>query len=334
MANTWPELHSGTNFNYVWDTVGLEWVKETQAGGGAGGGGDASAANQTTEIARLTSILAQLDVALSTRAVESGGNLASIAAVRGTEFGVSPAFALQVGGSTATGGEFHAATVSNTDPANNLPAFNTRNISGMASNGGGLTGLMHTLGAYDSANSVMRPVELTGAAPAGTERGIVVRNIPSGTQGISAASLPLPTGAAIEAGHLATIDTSTAKIPSQGQALAAGSMPVVLTAIQQAALTPPAAITGFALEATQITGNTSLSSIDGKLATLGQKTMAGSVPVTLASDQAPIPTEVKMLEALQAVLVELRVQNLVLHSTLNSRDDLDFLRSDLANTVS
>ena len=41
MANTWPELHSGTNFNYVWDTIGLEWVKETQSGGGGGGGGGA-----------------------------------------------------------------------------------------------------------------------------------------------------------------------------------------------------------------------------------------------------------------------------------------------------
>jgi hypothetical protein len=35
------------------------------------GGGDATAANQTIEIARLTSILAQLDVALSTRASEA-----------------------------------------------------------------------------------------------------------------------------------------------------------------------------------------------------------------------------------------------------------------------
>jgi hypothetical protein len=38
VGNTWPELHSGTNFNYVWDAMGLEWVKETQAGGGGGGG--------------------------------------------------------------------------------------------------------------------------------------------------------------------------------------------------------------------------------------------------------------------------------------------------------
>ena len=60
---------------------------------------------------------------------------------------------------------------------------------------------------------------------------------------------------ALEAGHLATIDTSTARIPAQGQALAAASTPVVLTAAQITTLTPPAAITNFALDAT-LTGGT------------------------------------------------------------------------------
>lgn len=30
MASTWPELHSGTNFNYVWDIGLLEWIREQQ----------------------------------------------------------------------------------------------------------------------------------------------------------------------------------------------------------------------------------------------------------------------------------------------------------------
>lgn len=45
--------------------------------------------------------------------------------------------------------------------------------------------------------------------------------------------------------HLSSLDT---KWPSQGQALAAASIPVVLTAAQLTTLTPPAAITNFALE--------------------------------------------------------------------------------------
>jgi hypothetical protein len=49
-------------------------------------------------------------------------------------------------------------------------------------------------------------------------------------------------------GNLAAIKTDVDKIPSQGQALAAASMPVVLPVAQITTLTPPAAITNFANE--------------------------------------------------------------------------------------
>jgi hypothetical protein len=49
--------------------------------------------------------------------------------------------------------------------------------------------------------------------------------------------------------------------------------------------------TGAATSALQTTGNTSLSSIDGKLGSLGQKAMTGSTPVVLASDQSAVPTK-------------------------------------------
>ena len=42
---------------------------------------------------------------------------------------------------------------------------------------------------------------------------------------------------------------------------------------------------GASTSSLQTTGNSSLSSIDGKLNSLGQKTMSASVPVTMASDQ-------------------------------------------------
>ena len=78
-----------------------------------------------------------------------------------------------------------------------------------------------------------------------------VRIDPTGTtvQPISASALPLPSNAAQETGgNLAAIKTDTDKIPSLGQALAAASVPVVLTALQVNALTPPAAITNYAEE--------------------------------------------------------------------------------------
>lgn len=48
-----------------------------------------------------------------------------------------------------------------------------------------------------------------------------------------------------------TLSAVNGKLPALGQALAAASVPVVLTAAQQTALTPPAAITGFATSANQ-----------------------------------------------------------------------------------
>lgn len=45
---------------------------------------------------------------------------------------------------------------------------------------------------------------------------------------------------------------------------------------------------GDASAANQVIGNASLASIDGKLATLGQKVMAGSVPVVIASNQSAV----------------------------------------------
>jgi len=85
----------------------------------------------------------------------------------------------------------------------------------------------------------------------------------SGTWNITniSGTVSLPSGASTSAlqttgnNSLSSIDSKT---PALGQALAAGSVPVVLTASQLSALTPPAAITGFALES-------SLSSINGKL---------------------------------------------------------------------
>ena len=98
-----------------------------------------------------------------------------------------------------------------------------------------------------------------------TETGVFVQPIYTHAVGTSDVNIvsggtPLPTNYALETGgNLAAIKTDVDKIPSQGQALAAASMPVVLPAAQVSTLTPPAAITGFALEA----GN--LASILSKL---------------------------------------------------------------------
>jgi hypothetical protein len=134
------------------------------------------------------------------------------------------------------------------------------------------------------------------------------------TQPVSAVTLPLPSGAATSAAQttgntsLGNLDTKT---PALGQALAAASSPVVLTAAQVSTLTPPAAITGFATESTldtrfgslietAPTTDTASSGLNGRLQRIaqrltslialfpsgpGQKTKNASLPVTLASDE-------------------------------------------------
>jgi hypothetical protein len=98
------------------------------------------------------------------------------------------------------------------------------------------------------------------------------------TQPISAAALPLPSGAATSAkqdtanSSLASIDSKLTSVPVTG-AFYQATQPV-----SAAALPLPS---GAATSAKQDTGNTSLSNIDGKLPALGQALAAGSVPVIL-----------------------------------------------------
>lgn len=90
-------------------------------------------------------------------------------------------------------------------------------------------------------------------------------------QPISATTLPLPTGAATE--------TTLASLNSKVTAVNTGAVVVSSSVLPSGASTA----------ANQATEIASLASIDGKLNSLGQKTMANSVPVVIASDQSAVP---------------------------------------------
>lgn len=127
---------------------------------------------------------------------------------------------------------------------------------------------------------------------------------------ISASALPLPSGAATSANQttgnssLSTIagDTTSldAKVPAQGAAVTAASIPVNIASdqtvpVSAASLPLPS---GAATSANQSTANSSLStiagdttSIDGKTPSLGQAAEAASVPVVIASDQTDLPVD-------------------------------------------
>lgn len=128
---------------------------------------------------------------------------------------------------------------------------------------------------------------------------------------ISATALPLPTGAATSANqtseitqltaintnttgvstaanqateitHLTSIDTKT---PALGQALAAASVPVVLTAAQLAALTP---LTSVSVTQGTTPWSDNIAQFGGVAVSLGSKVSTSSIPVVIASDQGAV----------------------------------------------
>lgn len=132
----------------------------------------------------------------------------------------------------------------------------------------GIEGLLTTIDA-DTGNIATSAASIDGkitACNTGSIAGTVTAN--AGTN-LNTSALALESG-----GNLASIKSNTDKIPALGQALAAASVPVVLTASQLSTLTPPAAITGFATEST-------LSTLNGKV------TACNTGAVTVSSSALP-----------------------------------------------
>lgn len=159
---------------------------------------------------------------------------------------------------------------------------NLRNIAGTE------IGTASTPLRTDPTGSTIQPVSGTVTA---SVTGTVTAN--AGTN-LNTSALALETG-----GNLASIKSNTDKIPSQGQALAAASTPVVLTAAQITTLTPPTN-TGYATSALQTTGNTSVGNIDTKTPALGQALAAASVPVVLTAAQLSTLTPLSTIAATQS----------------------------------
>lgn len=99
---------------------------------------------------------------------------------------------------------------------------------------------------------------------------------------LNTSTLALETG-----GNLATIATNTGKIPSQGQALAAASVPVVLTALQITALTPPTTVAVTQSTSPWIVAGGGTAGTPGTAVLTVQGVSGGTaVPVSLAANQS------------------------------------------------
>lgn len=92
------------------------------------------------------------------------------------------------------------------------------------------------------------------------------------------------------------INTIATNLPAQGQALAAASTPVVLTAAQITTLTPPAAITGFATAAKQPalgtagTASADVLTVQGKASMTPLLTDGSATTQPISASSLPLPT--------------------------------------------
>ena len=126
----------------------------------------------------------------------------------------------------------------------------------------------------------LRFIASGGSVEAGTSSN-PIRMDPTGTttQPVSVISSSLPSGAATEATLSTRASEATlSSLNSKVTAVDTGNVTVSASALP----------TGASTAANQTTGNASLASIDGKLNSLGQKIMTGSVPIVIASDQSDI----------------------------------------------
>jgi hypothetical protein len=131
-----------------------------------------------------------------------------------------------------------------------------------AAKGGALSGTTITLDydttSMDDADDIQILIEDPTAVQPISDNG--------GSLTVDASSLPLPSGASTAAKQdsgntsLSSID---GKVPALGQAVAGGSVPVVLPSAQITTLTPPAAITGYATSTKQSDGSQKSQIVDG-----------------------------------------------------------------------
>lgn len=254
-----------------WSIIDLDWIAGTQPGGGTGGAGDASAANQLLGNASLVSIeaktpaLGQALAALSTPVV-----LTALQQTALTPPAAITGFATETTLDTRLGALIEAAPGSDTASS-------------------GLNGRLQRI--------AQRITSLITALGSPFQAGGSIGN----TAFIANAGTNLNTSAlSLEATQL-LVKARTDNIPPVGQALAAASTPVVLTAIQQAALTPPAAITGFSTEATldARTGilteaapgsDTASSGINGRLQRIAQRltSLIALLPTALIANRLDV----------------------------------------------
>lgn len=275
----------GTATDIVWGACA------TGVGGGSGTVTSFSASALspifTTSVATATTTPA-LSFSLSTAAAHSflGNNTASTAA---------PAYLQPASTDLA---DFSATAPS---AAGQIPIFDGTHyipgdpeVQGLAADGATTVLNPIEIGGYDTAvtPAIHRAIFLNGA-PAGTEYGIVTRNVPSGTQAVSAASLPLPAGAATSAKQPAL---GTAGTPSADVLTVQGVASMTALKVDGSAVTQP------------VSGTVSVSNfpatqpVSGTVAATQSGTWTTQPPAATPILENALSTTVKTVSAGAAIL--------------------------------
>lgn len=230
------------------------------------------------------------EYALLTRNIPSGtqaisGNIGLINLTQLNNTIPNPTLSLQIGGAQTDGGTHRHVGAGNGDPSLNDVGLFVRNITAVGGPGSAAPGLYNLVAGRDPVTNAIRQHDLMTSAPTGTENGLVVRNIPSGTQAISAASLPLPTGAATSALQTQPgVDIGDVTVNNAGGAAAVNIQDGGNSLTIDASSLPLP--TGAATEVTQLLQATAVKQSDGS-----QKTQivdaAGNVVATATAAPAP-----------------------------------------------
>lgn len=146
----------------------------------------------------------------------------------GTNGAAAPTSSTEVGG-IGPDGNLHAISTDNSGVQN-------VNVSSSALPTGGATAANQVTG-----NNSLASIDSKLTAPLSVTGPLTDTQLRASAVPVSAASLPLPSGAATSANQatqIASLSSIDSKTPALGQALAAASVPVVLTAAQLTTLTP------------------------------------------------------------------------------------------------
>lgn len=208
---------------------------------------------------------------------------------------------------TITGGKLDVnASVDTTGLATSAKQDSIITAIGNIPGGGGIqytegdtdVSITGTASMMEVAANTLQPIQ--GTVADGLLVNLGTNNDISGTVTANAGTNLNTSTLALEAGgNLAAIKTKTDNIPALGQALAAASTPVVLTAAQVTTLTPPAAITGFATSAKQLADNhqVTVSNIASTPVITGFALETGGNLATLAGAVSATHVQVDVLSA-------------------------------------